>query len=742
MTRARRDVRVLAEITVAVVATWLLLAWFFDRAIEQADASVLNLPYVASALRGGASWTSNVYRFGVVGGSAMQPIGGASPFVQLCALLGVSATTTLNALTCLLQIFVAFFGIKTAEALATTWSGAPRMTTVAERIVAVWLCGFAPAIGWRIAVGDEHLILGLLPFLAITTLAWCARARTLDAVTVLVAAAAVAHGMSGIGAQSVVYGATFGAPIVIASLARRWTRAECLAVAGLLGGVLVVLPRLVSLAAYSVSDDAARAVGDSVAYSYGASSWLDWLGSVPWTRALAHGAATTINEQNIPLGPLLVVIAAARSGRRLAAVVAVSALLAILYATDVWPVRMLSDVPVLGAFRVPARAILPAVVMIAPLALAAFLARRPTAVLATPPTDAATRPIEPAPWRRDALAMAVAVLVIIAGRAVPGVAREVLAWGACGGTLLALRWRPTLAFPALALAASLGVVAFDERFLRDVPHERIEKLAELRDTLVAQEPALRSQLVRVELVTPPLPYDMSTAFAADLASLDGVWYPPRRFLALLSALKGHAIPVTTCVFQLARDPTFRVLQQLYDVQLAVAFTANGLALERLPPTNGPAWFPARVVVGDAAAFAAAMHASTDVRAELAATAWRDGAGAAASQCTGATVGSVTTEGDGQRATIEVSTPAPCTLVVATNYVAMFTATDEARHELPTFPIDVALTGIAVPAHASRIELAARVSTPLWASLLAVLGAAAIAWAAWAAARASSSARAS
>src|SRR4051794_30718797 len=94
---ARRDLRVLAEVTLTVIGTWLLLGWLFDRAFQQADASVADIPYAASALRAGVDWTNHLYRFGVVGGSAMQPIGGALPVVQLCAALGISPTTTANA---------------------------------------------------------------------------------------------------------------------------------------------------------------------------------------------------------------------------------------------------------------------------------------------------------------------------------------------------------------------------------------------------------------------------------------------------------------------------------------------------------------------------------------------------------------------------------------------------------------------------------------------------------------------
>jgi hypothetical protein len=713
---ARRDLRALGEIALTVVATWLLLGWLFDRAIEQADASVLVVPYVASALRAGVDWTHHLYRFGVIGGSEMQPVGGAVPFVQLCAALGVSATTTVNALTCVLQLLVAFLGTKTAEALATTWRGESRTLTAAERVVATWLCAFAPMIGWRVALGDDHVVLGLLPFVAATTLAWCARAGTMTVTTVVVAAVAVAHGVSGIGAQSVVYGATLGAPIVIAAFARRWTAAEWVAVGAVVGGALVMVPRLIGMVAYAGGIDAARSISESVTFSYGTSTWSDWAGSLAWTRALAPGDVATLQERNIPIGPLVIVIAATREARRLGAVVLACAVVAVLLANDVWPASELSRLPLVGAFRAPARAILTALVLVAPLAVAAFAVRR---------TPERTR----AAIRLDALAIAVAALVILGGSVVPGVAREVVAWGACVGLVVALRRRPRFAFGALAVVAALGVVAFDERFPRDAPHQRIEDLAELRDALVAQAPELASQLTRVEVVDPPRPYEMSTGFAAGLSTLDGVWYPPRRFLALLAAIKGREVPVTTCVFGFARDSAFAVLQQLYDVEVAVAIRPNGVELERLPATNGGAWFPTRIDVAGDDAIGAALRASTDLRADLAATAWRDDDGAAPSSCAGARVTGVTTDAEGQRASIAVATAVPCTLVIATNYVSSLVATDDAGHELPTFPIDIALTGVMVPANAASVELAPRAYLSWWSYVLALLGIALIALAA-------------
>ncbi len=90
---------------------------------------------------------------------------------------------------------------------------------------------------------------------------------------------------------------------------------------------------------------------------------------------------------------------------------------------------------------------------------------------------------------------------------------------------------------------------------------------------------------------------------------------------------------------------------------------------------------------------------------------------------------MSTDDLGQRATIAVTTPSPCTLVVATNYASLLVATDAAGDELPTFPIDVALTGVAVPAGATAVELAPRAYVPWWSVAGAVIGALLIAVAA-------------
>jgi hypothetical protein len=222
---------------------------------------------------------------------------------------------------------------------------------------------------------------------------------------------------------------------------------------------------------------------------------------------------------------------------------------------------------------------------------------------------------------------------------------------------------------------------------------------------------------------------MSTAFAAGLASLDGDMIPPRRFFALLAALGGRPVPPTTVVWKLTRSRAFPVLQQLYNVRYVVALPSpagTGGSMTDAPPTPGPAWFPARLeVVTDATAMATALaHHTDDLRAALLATGWLvrgDPGIPAATTCVGARVGAVTTDALGQTATIATDAPAAgCVLVVATNYVATLRAT-AGDTALAVFPIDVALTGIAVPPGRATIVLAPEAVLPWWTRVASVLG---------------------
>jgi hypothetical protein len=722
------DLRALAEAALTIAVTWLLLGWGFGRAITQSDGSVGLIPFVQSALHAGFDWTAHLYRFGVIGGSEMHATGGSLPIVQLCSALGLSTTTTVNLITMFVQLGFAFFGIVGIEGLITRWSGERFRLSAARRIIAVWLCGFAPVLGWRLAVGHENLLLGVLPLYAAIALLWAARANTLSVTALGFAAFVVFNGVSGLGPQTLIYSAVFGAPLVIVTLldapsGERWGRLQWIVAGALAAGVLVALPRLVGMIHHAFGDDASRGLGESVVYSYGTSTARDWLSSVPWTRHLAVGLRETLHERNFPLGPIVVFVVLRWPrgvSRRVLVALAAGAVLAIIVADDVAPLStaMLDAIPPLQAFRVPARAILPILMFVPSLALATCWFTR------EPPAPGAAR----AHW----IAVMLGAVAIVASRSTPPLVREALAWAGCLGLVAIARWRPAVyqrrtLVAAVAVIAALGVGAFDERFPHDVAWDPVEHgPRRLREAVLAEAPEVAMPLDRVQIVDPAPPYDMSTAAAARLPSLDGVWYPPRRFLALLAALAGEPVPTTAVVFNLTRSRAFPVLQQLYNVRYLVSVEEGSIRAQ--PTTPGPAWFPTRVVTIDQPSeMAAALH-RTDLRAALTATAWlvraeADRAPALSGPCT-ARVLQVTTDELGQTATILVDSPQACALVVSTNYISTFRATvlvGAALRDAAVFPIDLALTGIAVPAGASMITLAPVAELPGWSRVASLLG---------------------
>jgi len=723
------DLRVLLESAVVIAVTWLLLGWTFQRAITQADGTVLVVPFTQSALHAGIDWTDHLYRFGVVGGSEMHNFAGSSPVVQLCAALGLSTTATVNLVTIFIQLGFGFFGIKGIEALVARWSNSDAFRMSApQRITAIWLCSFAPVLGWRLAYGHENLLVGLLPLYAGISLLWAARARMLSVTSVVFAAFVVFNGVSGLGPQTIVYSVVFGGPLVVVTLfdapsGERWRRPQWIVAGVLVAGVLVALPRLVGMIHHAFGEDASRGFGESVVFSYGTSTAGDWLTSIPWTQELASGTRATLHEHNFPVGPVVLLIAVLWPRGRSRGVLwalAAGAVLAIVVADDLAPLSsaVLDLIPPLQAFRVPARAILPIVIFLPSLALAAcWLPRGPQAADAS---------------RLGWLAVVLGSVVILTCRSVPPLVREAAAWLGCLAIAGFARWRPAVfarrsVVAALAVVAALGVGAFDERFPRDAAFDPVEHgPRRLHDAVIAQAPELAMGLERVQIVDPVPPYDMSTAFAAELPSLDGVWYPPKRFLELLSTLSGKAIPPTTCLFRLTRSRAFPVLQQLYNVKYVISVADGSLTAQ--PPTPGAAWFPTRVATIDRGAEMAAALSGTDLRAAISGTAWllRADAHRAPSFADGCTASvlQVTTDELGQAATFTVAAPRTCPLVVATNYVSAFRAIATVAgtsRDVAVFPIDIALTGIEVPAGATTITLAPAPEIPWWSRVASVLG---------------------
>src|SRR5262249_17455290 len=154
----------------------------------------------------------------------------------------------------------------------------------------------------------------LLPFAAALALVAAAAARTLTLTLTVLSALAFVLGLLHAGQQLVVYGAVFGAPILVGlwlSRGGEWRRlVPPLLLAPRAG--LVALPAFWGVLAHARSSDAARSLGATlVTYDFTTATLTDWLTSLPWTRAfVSAGRGPSLHhEVNYPVGPLIVLLA-------------------------------------------------------------------------------------------------------------------------------------------------------------------------------------------------------------------------------------------------------------------------------------------------------------------------------------------------------------------------------------------------------------------------------------------------
>src|SRR5438093_3192918 len=202
--------------TVAIVPlTWLLIGWRWPRSVSGHDG-LANLLVLLQALAGEkGEWSRLAYRADFLGGMKARDAVGPFPVFSLLARWDFSPTTILDLTTFLLQVVIAFLGARAAYSLATAWAGREGRTGLLLRVAGIWACAFAPVLGWKIGAGHQTLVTGMLPFLAAFALVVAAGSGTASATLTLVAAAALTGGVLFTGHQMVLYGAIFGAPILL-----------------------------------------------------------------------------------------------------------------------------------------------------------------------------------------------------------------------------------------------------------------------------------------------------------------------------------------------------------------------------------------------------------------------------------------------------------------------------------------------------------------------------------------------
>lgn len=747
--RERDDLATLSVAGLVVPLTWwLFLGWSWPLAIFGFDD--LTLPghlAIREMAESGGGWSSLVYRADLLGGVKVANVNGRFPLYPLGAWLGLPAAGVAALAALMVHALLGFLGCRAAADLSVVWSEGGRRLTLLECVAAVWLCAFAPALGWRFGVGHPALVIGLLPFAAALALLVAAAARTPTVTLVAASAVAVVLGLLHVGQQLLVYGALFGAPLLLGlwvSLGGSW---RCLALPTLVavGAFLIALPAFWGIMAQARSSDSPRVLGaTSVTYGFLTATAGDWLTSLVWMRpSLPAGLRSEFaHEVNYPAGPLLVLLALVpwRRARALGVALVVSLVAILVFSMDLAPLSraLLAAVPPLHSFRVPARAALPWLWLLPVLATAALVHRDRI--------DAANHIARRRAWAVW-LAIPIGSLLFV----VPALAREVAAAVlVVVVALVALKGRRLV--PAAIVVVVLGiagVAAFGDRLSPFLNSQQLFATAEgIGAAVRAARPELGSSLTRVRLDLQVPGLTANTAFAARLSGLDGYAVPTRRFSALVAALRGDPYEPTANFFRLtAVDPAFPVLRQLYNVTDGVALVPpQRLAITPLGPTAGPAWFSASVSrAADLASLTRDLRAAGEtLHLRVREVVWRNGADPLASgaplpatldaRCRDARVVAVHTRRHHPEIVAEIATAAACPLTFAANFTEDLRATavleGGRRIPVPVFPAYGALASVSVPGGATAIHLGVEGPRLPWAAAWIALGIACCGGAAW------------
>lgn len=726
----------LATTLFIVPLTWLLIGWRWPRAVSGHDGLANLLVVLQSLIEEKGQWSRLAYHADLLGGMKVRDAVGPFPVFSLLARRGVSPTAILDLTTFLLQSVIAFLGVRAAVDLAIAWSGRELRPGFALRLAGVWACAFAPVLGWKIGAGHQTLVTGMLPFLAAFALVVAAGAGTASATLVIVAAGALAGGVLFTGHQMVVYGAIFGGPILFGAWWALGRRPQDLALpaTAVLGAGLLALPALWGVLAHAFSTDSLRAMrGMRITYSYLTGQPLDWLTSLLWARDVVRPSQPQIlyHEVNNPMGPMLLLLALVPWGRARALAVGLggSAAAALLFSMNVHPVSdaLLLLLPPLGSFRVPTRAILPALSVLPILALAGALLEpdRPRA-------------------RPGVTGLAAAAIYLV-----PALARELAGWMlATAAAFRPRRLARLAAIPASAVFVMLaagGLAAFRERAVSfDAFPDGDALLASARRIGARareEQPAVLSPLVRVSASFEWPELLSNTAVATGLSSLDGYYFPQRRLVELMCATRGQGYQPNSLLLRFPPErPSSRALFQLYDVAWRLDESGD---VRPLIETAGPAWFAPRLIRAES--FTALGHELVSLREDLAPQARRAAwlvAGdpmvvrarlpdAVDARCGEARIDGVETPGGATVAIARVSSPADCPLTFALNYAETLEATarlgDGRARPATVFPSYGALAGVWVPRGATEVRVTARILRPPRAALWPALGAALLAW---------------
>ena len=328
---------------------------------EDALSQSLLLSKMLSDVHG--QWVNAVYYLNVLGGVKTNDVMGTPPLFQVCAWAGLHPVTTLNLAFLFAQIAYAFLGIRAAHDLTKIWRDEPIPTRWLIRLAMIPLFAFEPALGTRLIHGHFFLAYGSLVLVAVIALILAARQRSVTHTLIVVSILVIVQAFSTSAHQTILYGAIFGAPILLVLIRPfRGNYGAITVILVLAAAMALSAPKFVGMLDNAMSNDAGRQLGGpSVIYSGKPSSAFEWLSSVPWGKDVIPSGRPSgdFHEVNFGFGPLLLLLLLVPWQRANALVIALilSAGLAIAFSMNVPGVAALLAglIPAINSFRAPQR---------------------------------------------------------------------------------------------------------------------------------------------------------------------------------------------------------------------------------------------------------------------------------------------------------------------------------------------------------------------------------------------------
>ncbi|MBF0365797.1 MAG: hypothetical protein HQK50_09505 [Oligoflexia bacterium] len=608
------DLLLLLISMLSVFSIWpLVYFWTYDSLAGGNDVFNVYLSYKMSQDHGG-TLLSLFYLPSILGGASALPM---SNMNEIFIKLGLDPLWGTNLQIFLPQVFFGYIATRMAYDLhlllrpkqpfpnihAKNYIFSTNYSHVLLLIGVTLFFAFNPILGVRSINGHQNLIWGslmLVSFLALA-LAFCNKRLTITLMITTLFSFSIVF-LSG-QQQMSAYTLVFGLPILFAFLLginfSFKKKVLSLLFATLIGLLAIALTAdyWVNYLIRILSDETWRGLStltsENFIYSYTTATANDWISSLflghnvyPSPRAYGF-----LHETNYPLGPIIIFSLLGilyRPTRTISWGILVSGVMSILFSSrfDLFVTPLIKTFPFLSLFRVPARsfmifALMQSIVAISIL-LATYQAER-IKFITTGVLSLSLFIILSSTLPREILIWLLALPLIVV------IGKNLLPW-----KIFAFADRLPLAISTSAIPIALvfllgmgNIMAIKDRLYKFTSSPQLfDSLAKTQEKIQADLPLLKNPFNRAILTFEHPIFLFNTPSIMNISSINGTFIASKRFVTLLSVLRGVEIPPSEIYFKIfPEDPAYDALTYLYNVKYLLSLKDHTLLYQENNTTH-------------------------------------------------------------------------------------------------------------------------------------------------------------